>query len=145
MWGRECLEHTGHQAEGHMDRRVSGFECPRLVWESVAGVGRDFRRAGNSQGGTTMLGTGGGSWLVDSLRISSPAFSHCLPCCTQTETKSQLRSGPRNPPSPIEKVSQLRSGPRNPCALLEATMSLCAPNSTRNTLGPFSSLRPCLG
>ena len=75
-----------------------------------------------------MLGTGGGSWLVDSLRISSPAFSHCLPCCTQTETKSQLRLGPRNP-----------------CTLLEATMFLCAPNSTRNTLGPFSSLRPCLG
>ena len=20
-----------HQAEGHLDRRVSGFECPRLV------------------------------------------------------------------------------------------------------------------
>ena len=75
-----------------------------------------------------MLGTGGGSWLVDIPRISSPAFSHSLPCCTRAETKSQLRSGPRNP-----------------CMLLEATLLLCASNSIWNTLGPFSSLQPCLG
>lgn len=92
-----------------------------------------------------MLGTGGGSWLVDIPRISSPAFSHCLPCCTHAETKSQLRLGPRNPLSPIENMNQLRSGPRNPCTLLEATLLLCASNSIWNTLGPFSSLQPCLG
>lgn len=52
-----------------------------------------------------MLGTGGGSWLVDILRISSPAFSHCLPYCIRAENKRQLRLGPRNPPSPIENRS----------------------------------------
>lgn len=56
------------------------LERLRLLWEFVAGDGRGFRRAGDPQEGT-ILGAGGGSRAVDILRISFPAFIHCLPCC----------------------------------------------------------------
>ena len=67
----------------------------------MVGDGGDFGRAGNSWKGT-LLGTGGGSQVVDVLRRSFLAFIGCLTCCSSTHSTQPAEVGLQKPLVPSE-------------------------------------------
>lgn len=85
----------------------------------MVGDGGYFGRAGNSWKGT-LLGTGGGSQVVDVLRRSFLAFIGCLTCCSSTHSTQPAEVGLQKPLVPSE-----------------VTPFLWALPSFQNTPGPF--------